>query len=243
MKAYRITFDRQFSDKVDAACEYQLPQLECRLCTPEWRGWGLSAVSYPGFQFSFLNGKEFNSDRYVTLDEFKEIRSRIWNAAGRRLVIVPGAGIGELQGTASSTRLEDFTWSRVGVPDISEKARDVLAEEGIDMLCAECSFRFRGKRLQTRLAVQVEPVQMLTKESLDRHRIRYCPRCEQFIEPPRPAPVVREGYMFKRSEWPEGRHLVQVLETCQVLASDAFIMSVKKHGLTGIVFEECGQFI
>lgn len=243
MKAFRITFDKSLPDRVDAAYAFNLPRLECRVCTPDFKGWGQSAVGYPAFKLSFLNKREFNIDRYVTLDEFNSIRERIINAVGRRLIILPGAGIGELIGTAKAANLDDFTWSRAVAPDISKRARDLLAGEGVELLTAECSLRFRGRRVETQLTVQVEPVEMLTKESLERHKIKYCPRCENYDSSLRPRPVVPEGYMFRRSAWPEGKHLVLVRETCQILASEQFMEAVKKHNLAGIVFEPVGQFV
>jgi hypothetical protein len=177
------------------------------------------------------------------LAEFKKLRERIARAAGRRVIVEPGAGIGELEGTATSTKLDDFTWGRVVLPEMSRQTRDILADDGIELLTADCSISCRGKTIETQLAVQFEPVELLTEESLERHKIFHCPRCGNYQAPLRPAPVVPEGYVIKRSAWPKGGHLVQVRETSDIIASEEFMEAVKKHSLTGIVFKECGQFV
>lgn len=243
MKAFRITWDRKRPTLVDAACRYDLPRIECLECCPEWKTWGVACVSFPALKFYFLNTEDYNCDRVVSLEEFRRIAERISRTAGRLVPVAPGSGIGELEGTATTSKLDDFTWGRVVLPEISLHARDALAGEGIELLTAECSILYRCKRIETQLAVQLEPVELLTEESLNRHRIIHCQRCGNYMAPPRPAPVVPEGYKFNRSLWPKGAHLVQTRETGDVLASQEFIDAVKKHDLRGIVFKECGEFV
>lgn len=245
MKAYKIEWaDVKQRRMVDMTCRFNLPRVECPICCPEWKNWGDGLFEYPAFKFSFLNEQEFTDRRVLSLDEFSDIRLKIQNAAGRPVNIIPGASIGELSGTTISTKLEDFIWGRLIVPQISKRAKDILASESIDLFTTECSIQFRGRQLTSHLAVQVEPVPLMTEESLARHKIFHCPRCGNFVSPsPRLSPIISEGYLIKKSNWPKDQHLVQMQETLHILASEKFIETVKRYKLSGITFEECGLLV
>ena len=243
MTAYKINpTPEQRLGAVDLGYRYHLPQVECSLCTGQWKHWGNGDFEYPAFKFGLLNDREFNFCRVVTVAEFEKICARIIRAAGRPVMLIPGASIGELAGTSSATKLPDFVWGRVTVPQISRRARDLLASESIHLLTAEASIRCRGKHLDSHLAIQVESVPLLTEESLRRFTITHCPNCGNYKQVEL-KPKVPEGYMIKRAAWPVGQHLVKLVEHSRVIASDEFIAAVKKHNLTGILFEECGQFV
>src|SRR5437660_2103809 len=243
MKVFRINWAVNEGTVVDLGYDYDLPQVECLECEPEWMNWGQGMIEYPAFKFDFLNDTEFNFDRVVSVAAFDQIRQRIVRAAGRPVNVIPGASIGELYGTSFRSKLNDFVWGRIFVPQISKRARDLLACEGINLLTAECSIRCRGKKLDSHLAMQVEPMALMTEESLSRFKIYHCPRCGNYKHPPKPDPIVPEGYLIGRSAWPAGQHLVQMAETLNVLASNEFIEVVKKRNLTGLIFEECGRFV
>jgi hypothetical protein len=243
MKVFRIKWAVNQGTTVDLGYDYHLPFVQCLECSPEWKNWGSGMFEYPAFKFDFLNHEEFTDDRVVSVAEFHQIRRRIVLAAGRPVLIIPGASIGELSGTSATEKLNDFAWGRITVPQVSKRARDWLANEGINLLTAECSIRCRGKTLDSHLAIQVEPVPLMTEESLAKFRIHHCPRCGNYKGPLQPGPVVPGGYMLSRSAWPVGQHLVQMVETLDVIASEEFMEAVRRHHLTGIAFEECGRLI
>jgi hypothetical protein len=259
VKAFMIDRAADRRAEVDLGYDLFLPELECLECCPEWKSWGVWSTSYPAFQFPFLKPEEFNADRVVSLEEFGAIARRIEAAAGRRVNLLPGAGIGRLSGHTSSTRLDDFVWGTV-VPQISRRALELLAGEGVTLLTAECDIRYRGRRLDSHKAIQVEPVAMMTDESLARFKFHRCPRCGNYVGPRPPSQhivadlegyrsmppfweIISEGYIMRKSAWPAGQHLIQMEEAKRVLASEAFIEAVRKHGLTGIKFVECGELV
>jgi hypothetical protein len=174
-------------------------------------------IEYPAFKFDFLNHDEFNYKRVLSVVEFDKVRQRIVRAAGRPVMVIPGGSIGELSGSSARAKLNDFAWGRVLVPQISKRARDLLASEGINLLTAECTIRCRGKNLDSHLAIQVALAELMTEENLSRFKIYHCPRCGNYQSPPKPDPVVPEGYVIRRSAWPAGQHLVQMAETLKVL--------------------------
>src|SRR5690242_16209588 len=157
MKAFRITWSVNEGTTVDLGYDYNLPRVECLECEPQWKSWGDGVIEYPAFKFEFLNKKEFTFKRVVSVAEFKRIQNKIEMAAGRPVMVIPGASIGELSGTSAKTRLNDFAWGRITVPQISKWARDLLVSEGINLLTAECTIRCRGRKLDSHLAIQVEP--------------------------------------------------------------------------------------
>lgn len=246
MKAYRITWDRSRKDRnrtsADLGYRYHLPKLECRVCT-RTGSWGNGAFEYPAYKFDFLNETDFNFHRVVNLDEFEKLRKRIETTANRPTNFVPGGSIGELSGKAFSSKLENFVWGRIGLPQISRRAVDALRAEGINLFTTECNIQFRGRKLDSHLAIQVEIVPMMTEESVREHEIFHCPRCNGFDVPPMVGSLVPHGYMLRRSAWPKGEHLVKMRETARVIASEEFIQAVEKHNLARIVFEECGQWV
>lgn len=243
VKAFETTWPHDDDNAVDMGYDYHLPRIECLQCTPEWKSWGNGMFEYPAFKFDFLNRREFTYKRVVNLAEFERIRQRIIQAAGRDVAVIPGTSIGEMSGTSARKDLNDFVWGRITVPQISKRARELLANEGIDLLTTECTIRYRRRKLDSHLAIQVEPVALMTAESLARFQIKHCPRCGNYRSPLMPAPVVPEGYAIMRSHWPAGQHLVQMWETLSVLASEAFMEAVRKHNLTGITFKECGNYV
>ncbi len=243
MKAYRITQDKRRPRTVSAAFKYYLPSVECLECCAEWKTWENGFIAFPALKFPFLNKKEFNPKRVVSIEEFNKIAEHLCEAAGRCVSFCPGCGIGELEGDATTRKLDDFTWGTIVAPEISMEARDLLAGEGIELVTAECSITYRKKRIEDRLAVQLEPVALLTEESLIRNNIKHCSRCNHYWQTGCSTVVVPEGYMIKKDLWPKGKHLVQVMETLDILASEEFIEAVEKHALTNIVFEEYGTYV
>ena len=104
--------------------------------------------------------------------------------------------------------------------------------------------KFNRKKVDSHLALQVEPCPLLTEQSLIDHKIVKCGRCDNYESLPASlAPVVHGGFQIKSVAWPVGKHLVQMEETLEVLCSEKFIEIVRKYELTGIAFESCGTFV
>lgn len=245
MDAHRL---KKAGDWVFDGCyELQLPFVECSLCSPVIESWGDGGFEFPSFRFDFLakKGVCMKGGQYrrtvVTLEKFQQLKKQIEEAAGRPVNIYPGSSIGKLSGTVCRKKLDDFVWG-LRIPQISRRAVEIFASEGIELMTANCSLRYRGKEIDTHQALQIEPVAMMTKESLNRHKIFHCPRCGNFQSPPKPDPIVPEGYQFDRSKWPHNQHLVLMAETLDMIVSEKFISAVTKHKLTGLDFEKCGIF-
>jgi hypothetical protein len=181
------------------------------------------------------------------------IRLKVQKEAQWLFSILPGGSLGELSGKAGRRALNDFVWGRT-VPQISRRALDLLAEDGIKLMTAEIDLRFRGKPLRSHVAIQVPIVPLLTQESLQRFTFFHCPNCGNYkkqnclIKPPGGAGyvndiVIREGYIMKKASWPKGQHLVQSEESLNVFASEEFVEAVRKHNLIGITFIESGKFV
>ena len=247
MNVFKIGWAENTGTLVDLDCRYSLPRVECLVCRgkSELKSWGNGYFQYASFKFEFLNKKEFNFERVLTVPEFEKVRVRIREAAGWPVVVIPGASIGELQGKTATRQLDDFVWGTLCVPQISKRARDILATDGVNLRTADASIRFRGKKIDSHVAVQVEIAPLLSEESLRRFTIKHCPNCDDydqqnhFLKAPGGTRyvtdiLVPEGYLVKRSAWPSGHHLVQSQETLDVFASEGFIASTKRHGLTGI---------
>jgi hypothetical protein len=258
MKAFRIGWAENHGTLVDLGYRFHLPWVECAICQKEMKflkSWGNGNFEYPSFKFKFLNKSDFNNDRRaLNVHDFQALRRQIQEAAGWPVVVVPGASIGELEGNTGTKKLDDFVWGRLSVPQISKRARDVLAADGINLLTAEASIRFRGRVIDSHVAVQATIAALMTEESLRRFTISHCSDCDNYaqknplIQPPGDVPnrahaVVPEGYLLKRSAWPLGQHLVQSQETLKVFASEQLIESVKRHNLSGISFIESGSYV
>lgn len=240
MKAHRIHWaDRRLSTIVDLGYRYSLPQVHCDLCRSTW---GDGDFEYPTLRLPFLNERDFTYDRVITVAEFARVRKRICRATGRDALLVPGGSLGEPFGESITTRLQDFAWGRLCYPQISKRACELLLAEGIKLNTATVSIRCRGKKLDTHLALQVDPYVLLTTETLARHKIIHCPRCGDYHHVC-PRPRIGEDYEVKRSCWPRGLDLVTSIETLHVLASEEFMETVKRHKLTGLAFVECGHYV
>ena len=241
MKAYQLkSTDRKRVCPVDLGYRYELPEVACDACGEVWGEW---AVEYPAFNFEFLRERIFSGkNRVVSVEGFEGIRRRIITAAGRSLMVLPGASIGTLSGTTVSTKLDDFVWGRIVLPQISKRACDILRNDGIELTTTNCEIRRGRQRIDSHLAIQVEPVEMLTDGCLNRARIGYCAVCGNYSCSPL-SPDITGSYELRQSAWPQGKHLVQVAETKEVVVSAEFIAAVKKHGFVGIAFEEYGEFV
>ena len=253
MKAFKIRWsDTTRSMAIGVDYRYQLPQVECLDCEPKYRSWGDEMFEFPALQFDFLNEKEFTFDRVLNLDQFGRLKARIEAAAGRPVNLIPGCCIGEVAGEAFVKNLDDILWGRITYPQISARGCDLLAEEGIVLTTAKCSIHYRRKKIDSHLAVQIEPVALLTEECRESLGITRCLRCGNFILPTPPLKIRRSGgggprrpkrYHIRRSAWPKGQHLVTIQETHEVLASQEFIEAVKKLNLKDIAFIECGRYV
>ena len=240
MKAFKIDWaGKTRMAPLDLACEFSLPSIRCYDCG---RTWCLGTIEYPAFNFGFLNDVEFTDDRVLSVEEFAKVSDRIVRAANRSLLVTPGGSIGPLCGEAFRAKFDDFAWGRVVLPQISKRARDILAGEGIHLLTGEMNVTYRGKRVTSHLGLQVEPVPLLTEENLKQWTIVHCPTCGDYTRTNRRA-VVPEGFMIGRSKWPKGQHLVMLRETLDIIASEDFIEAVRRKELTGLSFVECGQFV
>lgn len=226
--------ERRYPD-ADLGYEYHLPQVKCPRCGV----WGLWSVEYPAFQFDFLNKREFRLERVVSLDEFDKIRQRFAEVCGRPVNLIPGGSIGRPIGRCTTARLNDFVWGRVCFPQVSKRARDLLRNGGVSITTAECDIRCRGRKINSHLAIHLEPLRLLDEEGLDRHGLTFCDVCGGYNvrtdRPENPAP-----WRVKRSVWPEGVHLALSEETSEILASPEFIRAVKHYKLTGLRFVEFG---
>ena len=241
MNVFSIEFaQRKGLSLVDLGERYTLPLVHCEVCGETW---GERCVDYPAFKFSFLNKSEFNDDRVVSVSEFERIAERISRSAGRKVLVRPGSAIGELEGEAFAMSLNDFTWGRAScAPQISQHARDLLAQEGINILTADIILRCRGKPLRSHLAVQPEPAILLTEGTLIRHGITHCRACDRF-DVKYPRPKIPEDLEIRMSAWPKPKHLVKSVETGHIFASEQFMAAAKKHKLSGLTFVERGHFV
>jgi hypothetical protein len=238
MKAYRIR-QTTFECRLTVDCRYQLPSVVCHGCGREWQE-GL--IEFPTINFPFLTERRLLSKRTASVAEFEEIRKRIIAELGREVLIVPGSSFGPMEGEAAVSKLDDFVWGTICIPQISKRACDILTAEGIDLLTADCSIRYGRKKLDTHLAIQIEPLPMLTKESCEQAKITHCLTCGDYFQN-YPKPEMEGSYQLARRAWPKGKHLVQLIETLDVIPSEEFMTAVKKHKLSGIRFEEYGEFV
>jgi hypothetical protein len=244
MKSFRITWpDKNRSIIADLGYRYYLPKVICHVCEPEFKTWG-SLQEFPAFDLDFLNDKDFGLKNSVSLDQFTEIKARILSVVGRQVFIQPGAAVGQMSGTASTTKLEDFVWGRIHVPQISKRAHELVAGDGIQLITAEMDMRCRGRKIDTHLALQVEPTPLLTEDNLRHFSLNICPRCGHYK---RNAignkPYTTEGLEIKIGAWPNGQDLVISAETGRVIASERFMAAVQRHKLTGITFVHCGKYV
>ena len=241
MKAFKIASAKSPAD-YDFGDEFELPRIHCHDCNQTW---GDCMVEYPAFNFDFLNKKEFNYERVVSLDGFDQIKERFVKAVGRPINLIPGASIGPLVGKTQTKKLDDFIWGSLLYPQISRKALEILAKEGIHLQTAAFLMKYRSKPLDTHVAIHTEPVSLLTEENLEELGYTHCPTCNDF-NPPLPTGLPRvesTTYKIRRDLWPEGQHLVFMQETNNILASDAFMAAVKRHQLAGLTFTECGEYV
>jgi hypothetical protein len=239
MKAFKIHWPRSsVGSPLDLGYKYNLPSVRCPNCGE----WGNGNFEYPDFAFDLLNETEFTDRRVLDIPEFTQFGETILSAAKRPVLLVPGACLGRPYGDAFRTSLDDFVWGRIFVPQISKRARDVLAGHGINLRTADIDVRFRGKSITTHLAIQVEPVPLLTEDSLRRFTFTRCDLCGDYTRKDRGV-TVPQGYYLQQARWPNREHLVMLRESLNVLASEELMDAVKKHNLAGIVFEECRQFV
>ncbi len=240
MKVFKIDWSgRARVIQMELRYKYFIPYVKCYSCCQTW---GMDTVEYPAFNFEFLNENDFNDDRVLSVGEFAKLSAKIQQAANRSVWICPGGSIGRLGGDAYAAKFEDFVWGRVLQPQISKKARDLLAGEGIHLLTAEIDVKYKNKPITSHLAIQVEPVPLLTEETMRRYTIVHCDTCGDYNQQ-QCNPKVPEGFMIQKSLFPSGQHLVMLRETFDILASEEFMEAVKKHRLTGLSFKECGQYV
>jgi hypothetical protein len=246
MKAYRLTWpnsDRSIIAELGYA--HHLPMLICEVCEPQFKRWG-AGYEYPAFKFDFLRDPVFNhnSIKQVNIDEFDQIKSRILGAVGRPVMIFPFSGIGLLAGKTSTTKLEDFMWGRIHFPQISRRAKDILADEGINLLTTEMSMTCRGRKVDSHLAMQVEPADVLTEETFAKLSITRCQRCGRYVSRQMYGPRDRfPSLEIKRAALPPVTDLVMPIGGRGIIASERFIAAAEKHCLTGLRFEECGSYV
>lgn len=242
MKAYTVLMgDRRVCRWVDGGYRFALPDIACRVCEPERGSWGASALEFPAVQGNFLNEREFTNTRTVSIEEFQSIKTQIEVATGRKRNLIPGGLVGVLEIDALRKSQPDFVWARIGYPQISKRAAELLARDGIELTTAPCQMLYRGKELDTHWAVEVEPFPLLTLESRERCGVWLCPVCGNYRPPE--IPTKRYDLTLDRKLWPSGRHLVKARETCHLVASPEFIEAVQRHGLVGLEFKECGRFV
>ena len=238
MILYQVTFTKR-GPAPDLGCDIHLPQVNCDKCGKTWQD-GL--YHYPAFKFPLFKESIFSAKNIVSVPDFKKREARIQKAAGRPVIMVPGASVGELSGTTVTANLQDFTWGTIVYPQISVKARDALAEAGIELLTTTCTIQYRNRRIATHLAIQAEPVPLLPPESLPVFQIYHCERCNDY-DVRYPRPDLRAAYEIPMKFWPMGQHLVTMLETLDLIATEEFRDKVLSLNLKGLVFVKCGRLV
>lgn len=234
LKAYNIGRVEQRRG-VWAECRRELPFVRCDKCGREW---GDGLIEFPALDLAFM--RELKKE-IVNVEEFRRIRKRIESGLGRPINVIPGCAFGGCEGEASEPLKHDFIWGSICSVQISRRARDLLATDGIELLTAETKIKYERKRLDY-LAIQLEPVPMLTEETLQKADISFCSKCEDYFQN-YPKPNMDGHYEIRREAWPKGQHLVMLIETLKILASPEFMTSVAKHRLSNIRFIEYGVFV
>ena len=238
MRAFQLTSaPKSKSPQVDHGYDWQMPGIRCLACRQVVSNW---AFEYPAIDYDFIASSGLYGDRAVSLEEFRALQERIFQAADRRFCLVPGGLLGTPSGKAESSKLDDFAWGSV-VPVISKRAVECLAQEGIRLRTGKIDLVFRGKRLDSHLSLQVEPEEILTEANRRAFTLEHCPICGDFRKIDL-RPHVPQGMQIDRSRVP-GEHLFKSVERAAIIASSQFIDATLKHGLTGAHFEDCGEYV
>lgn len=126
----------------------------------------------------------------------------------------------------------------------------MLRQAGIELETGRCLIKCRGKDVESHLALHLEPAALLTEECLAERMYVHCESCGDYSCPPRGELLLRgldpnpkRGYLIRRDLLPSGKDLVMMRESLEILASDRFREVVQKHKLTGLAFEECGEYV
>jgi len=138
--------------------------------------------------------------------------------------------------------LEDFVWGGICLPQVSKRAVELLADEGISLTTGQIELRYRGQKVESHVSVQFDTVRILEDTCLKRFDVIQCDVCKYWRKvQQRGYPLT--GYLVRKDLWPNGGHLVQPLEGGREMVSPEFMEAVRKHGLTGIEFVECGEYV
>lgn len=237
MKAYEIHFsDRERICEIDCAYTYYIPRVRCPVCRTTW---GQSAVEYPALDFDWFSKEELSRKRVVTVEEWRELCGRLTSAAGRHINLLPGGGLGTLSGTSKTHRLQDFAWN--SQPIVSKRAVEALGQEGIQLRTGKVDLKCRGRKVETHVSMQVDPVPLLTPENLKELTVEHCSHCGDYNQV-KLHPVVPGGLQIDRRKVP-AEDLYQSIERFRVIASPRFMDAVKRLQLTGMEFVECGSYV
>jgi hypothetical protein len=248
MQVKAITFTKDAKKvELDGCCRFWMPLVFCERCK---RRSGEPAANFPALSVPQHLEKclEANEKRKpITVDEYRIIRDQVLSANGRNdLILPPLSGVGVFEAKLLVGRLYDFAWINSWTPLISKEALRRLADKNINLKIGGLQLTCGAGNIGTHVALQCELAALLAEETIEGLALEKCDLCQEYHR--KSMRVNMMNYeatkYFKRANFKGDVHLVRLHEwSTFIIASEQFVEAVQDLGLTGIQFDDVGEWV
>ncbi|MBL9171869.1 MAG: hypothetical protein JNN07_29330 [Verrucomicrobiales bacterium] len=174
--------------------------------------------------------------------EWISFKSILQARLGRPLAIVPGAKYGPYSGSCNVKPSDIAATLGTGVL-FHERVLEVLAKRGINLTAAKAQLSVRGKLSTTHYSVEIPGVSVFSDQTLEDLTITLCTTCGEGARK-RPNATADGQWQIRRSEWPDGAHLIRCREhQTRILVSDAFREAIMSGEVEGMICSRIGCWV
>lgn len=232
--------------EIDGDCRFTMPLVQCPVCKERL---GVPAASFPALFVpkhieKYVEPTEDLNPR--PFEEYEMVRDEILEANNRKdLVLPPVSGVGRHEAKLLVGKPHDFAWDGPWAPLLSKDALERLASRNVHLTAGELRLTKRGVPVETHVALQCELAPLMSEATVKALTLEKCSFCGEYKQEKMGVTLDNCGRCeFVKELLPTGKHLVRLLgwET-YIVASEEFVEAVESLGLTGIRFEDIGEWI
>ncbi len=227
--------------QIDGCCRFALPVLRCAGCKARQAD---DSASLPALQVPpDLESICADSTKEITVKEFEQLKLRLAEFNHSHVTIMPASQVGPFTGTALVGQDHDFLFAGPSAPLLRRSAADKLEKLGIPTTLGPASLQRDNTTCEDYGAIQAEAHPLLSTETCEEFTFTRCPTCG-FLSKRKTGARPKGPWKLIKANWPQGAHLARILEyTTYIVVTPEFVAAVERLGLTGILFEEFGEFV
>jgi hypothetical protein len=247
MKAFLIDHTDKLmlpvSSRIDGRVQHSLPAVMCAVCGKRVYDGGadFAALKVPP---SLIGVTDKLDPKAISAEEYQKMRAEVLKYNSAEVELLPGSSFGPFIGKMESRQVkQNFDFLFADGPLILRSTGEKLRQEGIELTLGPATLHHKKHVLTQYATIQADMAPLMSERTQREISLQKCPACGIYRKTDVWAKRPDVWYLL-RANWPRGKHLVRSREhSTYIIPSDEFMAVVQRLGLTGIAFEEIGEWV